>query len=169
MKKITLVLLLFLFSLSSGIYAQDTVRVSLQEFIDRGFENAGQLKFERQKVHLAENQVDQVNATRYLPQFNLSTQHGLVPGVTSNTDLPEDEYYLDPNLDNDWENWAVFTRAEINAIQPLFTWGALRNAVKAAESAAVAAREQHEQQQADLKVRLAELYQSHLLTKEIMR
>ena len=169
MKKITLVLSLFLFSLSSGTYAQDTVRVSLQEFIDRGFENAGQLKFERQKVHLAENQVAQVNAKRYLPQFNMSSQHGLVPGVTSNTDLSENEYYLDPNLENDWENWAVFTRAEVNAIQPLFTWGALRNAVKAAESAAVAAREQFEQQQADLKVRLAELYQSHLLTKEIMR
>src|SRR5690625_3298277 len=96
MKKITLVLSLFLFSLSSGIYAQDTVRVSLQEFIDRGIENAGQLKFERQKVHLAENQVAQVNAKRYLPQFNMSSQHGLVPGVTSNTDLSENEYYLDP-------------------------------------------------------------------------
>ncbi|SHE40252.1 Outer membrane protein TolC [Fodinibius roseus] len=169
MKKYIVVLSLFLLGCPLGTYAQDTVRVSLQEFIDRGMKNAGQLKYERQKVNIAENQVSQANAKRYLPEFNLSTQHGVVPGVTSNTDLSEDEYYLDPDLENDWENWAVFTRAEVNAVQPLFTWGALSNAVKAAESAAVAAKEQFEQQQADLKVRLIELYQSHLLTQEIMR
>ncbi|WP_372638965.1 TolC family protein [Fodinibius sp.] len=169
MKKSIVVLSLLLLGCSVGAYAQDTVRVSLQEFIDRGMENAGQLKYERQKVNIAENQVSQANAKRYLPEFNLSTQHGVVPGVTSSTDLSEDEYYLDPNLENDWEDWAVFTRAEVNAAQPLFTWGALSNVVKAAESAAVAAKEQFEQQQADLKVRLVELYQSHLLTQEIMR
>ncbi|SMO42887.1 TolC family protein [Fodinibius sediminis] len=158
-----------IFSLSQ-LRAQDTVRVSLQEFINRGVENAGQLKYEREKVNLAENQVSQLNAKRYLPEFSLSTQHGVVPGVIShNPTLDKDEYYLDPNLENDWENWAIFTRAEINAVQPLFTWGALSNAVKAAESASIAAKEQFEQQEADLKVRLAELYQSYLLTREIMR
>lgn len=169
MKKTTLVLSLFLLGCYYGADGQDTVRVSLQEFIDQGMENAGQMKYERQKVHIAENQISQANSMRYLPEFNLSTQHGVVPGVTSNTTLSKDEYYLDPDLENDWENWAVFTRAEVNAVQPLFTWGALSNAVKAAESAAVAAKKQFEQQQSDLQVRLVDLYQSYLMTREIMR
>ena len=169
MKKFTFVFTAIILSLSYQSYAQDTVRVSLQEFIKKGTEHAGQLKYERKKVDLAKNQVSQVNSKRYLPKFELSTQHGIVPGVVSQRDdLSPNEYYLDPNLENDWENWAVFTRAEVQAVQPLFTWGALKNAVKAAESAAVAAREQFEQKQADLKVRLFDLYQSHLLTKEIM-
>lgn len=170
MKKITFVLLLLLFFCTYGTSAQDTVRVSLQEFIERGIENASQLDYEQQKIHLAENQVNQVNANRYLPSFEFSSQHGVVPGVVSQRDeLDEDEYYLDPNLKNDWEDWAVFSRAEVTAAQPLFTWGALSNAVKAAESAAEAAKEQFEQQKSDLEVRLIELYQSHILTNEIMR
>lgn len=167
MKKSVLFVLLVLCSVLQ-LKAQDTVSVSLKEFIQKGIENAGELDYQRQKVNLAENQIEQANAKRYLPKFELSTQHGVVPGVISQReDLAPDEYYLDPNLKNDWENWAIFTRAEVQAVQPLFTWGALRNAVKAAKSAAVAAREQFQQQKADLKVRLVDLYQSHLLTSEI--
>ncbi len=148
---------------------QDTVEVSLQTFIERGLENSGQLDYEQQKVALAENKVDQAESNRYLPKFELNTQHGVVPGVESNVPgLPENEYYLDPNLENDWQNWAVFTRAKVDAVQPLFSWGALKNAVKAAQSAAVAAKEQFEGQKADLRKRLFDLYQSYLLTSEIL-
>lgn len=161
----SIVVLLLPFS----IMAQDTVEVSLETFIERGLENSGQLKYEEQSVDMAENQVTEAQSQRYLPTFELSTQHGLVPGVESDTDLPKDEYYLDPNLENDWENWAVFTRAEVRAVQPLFTWGALKNAVKAAKSAAVAARERFEKEKADYSLRLFELYQSYVLTSEILR
>lgn len=151
------------------VIAQDTVKVSLKTFIERGLENSGQLKFEEQNIDLAENQISEAQSKRYLPTFELNTQHGIVPGVESNTNLPEDEYYLDPNLKNDWQNWAVFTRAEVRAVQPIFTWGALKNAVKAAESAAVAARERFEKEKADFSVRLFDLYQSYVLTSEILR
>lgn len=160
--------LLVLLLLPFYVNAQDTVEVSLKTFIERGIENSGQIKYEEEKVNMAQNQIKEARSNRFLPNFELNTQHGVVPGVKSNTTLPEDEYYLDPNLDNDWENWAVFTRAEVSAVQPLFTWGALKNAVKAAESAAVAARERFESQKADYRRRLFELYQSYLLTSEIL-
>lgn len=148
---------------------QDTVEVSLQTFIERGIENSGQIEFEKQGVELAQNRIDQAQSERYLPRFQLNTQHGVVPGVKSDVPgLSENSYYLDPNLENDWEDWGVFTRAEVTAVQPLFSWGALKNAVKAAESAAVAAREQFEQQKAGLRQRLFDLYQSYLLTSEIL-
>jgi len=169
MKKVILTLFVFAFALPTFSVAQDTVRVSLQEFIDRGLEKSGQISYEKQKVELADNRIDQAQSERYLPRFELSTQHGVVPGVVSQrSDLSENEYYLDPNLENDWENWAVFTRAEVSAVQPIFSWGALKNAVNAAQSAAVAAREQFEKQKADLRIRLFELYQSYLLTSEIL-
>lgn len=169
MKKITSASLLILLVLPLFTFAQDTVKVSLQSFIEQGIANSGQIEYENQKVELANNQVDQAKSERYLPKFELSTQHGVVPGVISQRDdLNEDEYYLDPELENDWENWAVFTRAEVTAIQPLFSWGALKNAVKAAQSAAVAARERFKSQKADLRVRLFDLYQSYLLTSEIL-
>jgi outer membrane protein TolC len=169
MKKIISVSLIILFALPLFVFAQDTVRVSLESFIEQGIANSGQIDYENQKVQLADNQVEQAKSQRYLPKFELSTQHGVVPGVISQRDeLDENEYYLDPNLKNDWENWAVFTRAEVSAVQPLFSWGALKNAVNAAESAAVAARERFQSQKADLRVRLFDLYQSYLLTSEIL-
>lgn len=170
MKKILSAILVLLFSMATGAYAQqDTVEVSLKTFIERGLENSGQMEYERQKVRLAENKIDQAQSERYLPKFELNTQHGIVPGVKSNVQgLSEHAYYLDPNLKNDWEDWAVFTRAEVTAVQPLFSWGALKNAVNAAKSAAEAAREQFEKQKADLKLRLFDLYQSYLLTSEIL-
>lgn len=169
MKKITSTAFFCLLFLPLFSFAQDTVKVSLQEFIERGLENSGQLEYEQQKVDLANNQIQQANSQRYLPKFELNTQHGVVPGVVSQRqDLSENEYYLDPNLENDWENWAVFTRAEVTAIQPIFAWGALKNAVNAAKSGAVAAQEQFEKEKATLRVRLYDLYQSYLLTGEIL-
>lgn len=148
--------------------AQDTVKVSVENFIKQGIENSGQIEYEQRKVDLAENRINQAQSQRFLPTFELGTQHGIVPGVTSDTDLPKDQYYLDPNLENDWEDWAIFTRAEVSAIQPIFAWGALKNAVKAAKSSAVAAQKQFEREKSNLRVRLFELYQSYLLTNEIL-
>ncbi|MGM0547270.1 MAG: TolC family protein [Bacteroidota bacterium] len=164
----TIFITLLLFPIS-GI-AQDTVRVSLESFIERGIENSGQMDFERQKVNLAENQINQAQSQRYLPRFELSTQHGLVPGVKTNypDQFSENEYYLDSELENDWEDWAIFTRAEVSAVQPIFAWGALKNAVNAAKSAAVSAQKQFEAEEQNLKIRLFELYQSYLLTDEIL-
>ncbi|WP_445664852.1 TolC family protein [Fodinibius sp. AD559] len=168
MKKYISALLFLSLSLPMISVGQDTVKVSLESFIERGIENSGQIEYEQKKVALANNQINQAQAKRYLPKFELSTQHGIVPGVISQTNLPEDQYYLDPNLENDWQNWAVFTRAEVSAIQPIFAWGALKNAVKAAKSAAVAAQKQFEKEKASLRLRLFELYQSYLLTNEIL-
>lgn len=155
---------------TSDLSAQDTVKVSLQEFIEIGVNNSGQLDFEQQKVSLAENRIDQAQNQRYLPRFELSTQHGLVPGVKSNVEgLDPNEFYLDPDLENDWEDIGVFTRAEVNAVQPIFAWGGLRNLVKAARAGAESAREQFESQKGNIEMRLYELYESYLLSIELKR
>jgi len=160
----------FLTVTASTLSAQDTVKVSLQEFIEIGVNNSGQLDFEQQKVSLAENRISQAQNQRYLPRFELSTQHGLVPGVKSNVEgLDPSEFYLDPNLENDWEDIGVFTRAEVNAVQPIFAWGGLRNLVKAARAGAESAKEQFESQKGNIEMRLYELYESYLLSIELKR
>ncbi len=104
-------------------------------------ENSGQVNFERQNVEIAENQIDQAKAQRYIPNLRFDSQHGLVPGVKSDVEgLPEDEYYLDPNLRNDWTDWAIFTKFQVSAAQPVFTWGAINKAIEAARFGAEAAQ-----------------------------
>lgn len=155
--------------------AQETLKISLSEFIDRALENSGKAKFEFQDVELAENRVLAAKSKRILPKIDFSSQHGLVPGVTSDSllpngrPLPEDEFYLDPDLENDWNNWAVFTRAEITAVQPVFTWGAINKAIEAARSGATVARQRYKAEEADIELRLFDLYYSYVLALEIER
>lgn len=162
--------LLLLFISVQPIHAQDTLRVSLQEFIDRGLERSGQLDYEYGAVDLAKNRIEQARASRILPSVSFNTNHGLVPGVHSRNDqLDKNEYYLDPDLENDWENWAIFTRAELEAVQPVFAWGAVNKAIQAAEFGARAAEQEFLTSKQNLEVQLYELYYSFLLALEVER
>lgn len=150
--------------------SQDTLSINLTEFIERGLKNSGQVAYESGKVDLAENRIQEARGQRILPRFELNTQHGVVPGVE--TDVPgldDGALYLDPDLSNDWNNWAVFTRAEISATQPIFTWGALSNAVKAAQAGAKSAQHEFGAVKAEAELRLFDLYYSYLLAIEISR
>lgn len=164
-----LILFTLLFSVSAEIQAQDTLRLNLSEFLERTMEKSGQVQYERGSVDLALKDADMVRAQRFLPRVEFSTQHGVIPGVVSQLDLPPGQFYLDPNLENDWENWAVFTRAELTAIQPIFTWGAVNSAIQAAKSAAAATEYEFESQKAEIELRYYELYYSYLLALEISR
>ena len=152
-----------------NIFSQDTLRVSLQEFIEIGLENSGQVAYESRAVDLAGNRLDNARSQRILPRIDFSSQHGIIPGVVSQLDLPRGQLYLDPNLENDWEDWAIFTRAEISAVQPVFSWGAINRAVSAAEAAARASSYQFSAVKAEAEMQLFELYYSYLLAMEITR
>ncbi len=162
-------LVLFLFVVNPS-FSQDTLSVNLLEFIEKGISASGQVAYEKGATDLAKNRVDMVKAQRILPDINLSSQHGVVPGVVSQVEgITEGEFYLDPDLENDWEDWAVFTRAELNAIQPIYSWGAINSAVNAAQEGAKAAEYQFEAVTAEAEFQLFELYYSYLLAIEIKR
>ena len=170
--RITVIIISFLLVqllFSQNLFSQDTLRVSLQEFIEIGLENSGQVAYESRAVDLAGNRLDNARSQRILPRIDFSSQHGVIPGVVSQLDLPRGQLYLDPNLENDWEDWAIFTRAEINAIQPVFSWGAINSAVSAAEAAARASTYQFSAVKAEAEMQLYELYYSYLLAMEIVR
>ena len=163
--------LYILFFCSTAI-AQDTLQVNLSEFIERGLEASGQVAYEGRAVDLADNRADMARNQRFLPRVELSSQHGVIPGVRQrpgSEPLPEGRLYLDPNLENDWEDWAIFTRAELSAVQPVFSWGAVKNAIGAAESGAKAAEFQFDAVKAEAELQLYELYYSYLLALEVSR
>ncbi len=164
-----LTIVLLSFSLSN-LNAQDTVRVDFQEFVDIATSHASNLDARRKQIDLAENRLEQVQASRILPDLELTTAHGLVPGVKSqDPDLSSGQYYLDPNLENDWEDWGIFTQAQISGIQPIYTWGGLKNASNAAQKGVEAAQHEFDSEKDSFKLQLFELYQSALLVMELER
>ncbi|MAL16110.1 MAG: hypothetical protein CL670_11980 [Balneola sp.] len=168
--RIPLTVIFLLLASNAGIFAQDTLQIDFNTFLNKALQNSGQVKYQQQDVELAENQVKQAKAQRILPNLSLTTQHGLVPGIESDVPgLPRDEYYLDPNLRNDWTNWAIFTKFQLSAVQPVFTWGAINKAIEAARLGAEAAQYSFDAQKADLEVRIFDLYYSYILALEIER
>lgn len=167
---VLLLLLLFMLQCKNDLRAQDTLQVNLAEFIEQGIEKSGMVAYEQRAAELAHNQADQARAMRILPSINLNTQHGLIPGVeSSQLNLSPGSYYLDPDIRNNWEDWAIFTRGEISAVQPLYTWGAVDNAIKAATAGARAAEYQFDVVQSEAEFRYFELYYSYLLALEVSR
>ena len=146
---------------------QDTLRMSWPEFMDRGLQNAAQLDMQQTEIRMAQNQVDKARNKKWFPQIDLRTNHGLVPGVVS--DSVRSKQYLDPDLGNDWSDWGIFTEIRISALQPIYTWGALDNAISAAEKGVEARRHQYESKEKDWELRLYKLYHSHILASEMRR
>ncbi|MBP3192375.1 TolC family protein [Natronogracilivirga saccharolytica] len=161
----------FLFCLApSQLSARDTVRVTFGEFSEIAKNYSSNLEAQQRNVSLAQNRIKQAQNTRFLPNLNLTTAHGLVPGVKSqDPDLSSGQYYLDPDLENDWEDWGIFTQAEISGIQPIYTWGAIGNAINAAQKGADAAQFEYEAEKESFEIQLFELYQSALLVRELGR
>jgi outer membrane protein TolC len=148
----------------------DTVRITFSEFAEIAKEYSANLDARRRNVDLADNRVRQARANRVLPNLRLTTAHGLVPGVKSqDPDITPGQYYLDPNLENDWEDWGIFTQAEISGIQPIYTWGAIDNLTRAARKGAEAARYELDAQKESFTLQLFELYQSALLITDLER
>ncbi|HLR77251.1 MAG TPA: TolC family protein, partial [Balneolaceae bacterium] len=67
----------------------------------------------------------------------------------------------------DLSNLTLYTQAKIEILQPVFTWGALKNAVKASRAGAEASLNKFEITQNKTAFRLYKLYQSYLLSLEI--
>lgn len=155
--------------LFADVSAQDTLRISFQDFINQGLEQSRQLDANKRKIDLAENRVSRAKMNRILPSIELSTAHGLIPGVYSPDGNPSGQLYLDPNLENDWENWAVFTQGEISALQPILTWGAISKAIQAARSGAEAAVFEYKSEEQKYIMQLTELYYARLFSMELER
>ena len=169
-KCISATLFMFFLTVSGVASSSDTLRIDLQTFIRQATSESAMLAARKYQVQMAENRVGQARTQRIFPRLELTTAHGLVPGVTSNdADLPRGQYYLDPNLRNDWYDWGIFTRAEVTTLQPIYTWGAISNAIEAAKQGVTAAQSSYEMEVRDYEIRLYELYYAMLLSYELKK
>lgn len=148
-------------------FSQDSVQINYADFIQKAVEYSPLLKSQQAKFNTALSKVAEVEANRFLPRFEISSNHGVMPSVKSPSGLPRDQWHLDPNLENDFENWRVFTKVEFSAVQPLYTWGALTNAVNASRSAADVVNFQVEMKGSEHKTELTKLYFSLVLARNL--
>ncbi len=162
-------LLIFLLGLNFSVYGQDTLAISLEEFLNISLRNAGQLKMADTEIKLAENRRQAAEDQRFLPSLNFRSEHAVVPSVNSPGNFADDRVYLDPDATNDWSKVGIYTRLRISGVQPVFTWGAVGKAIEAAELGIRAVQQQSDATKSEVEVLLSELYYSYVFALEIER
>lgn len=146
----------------------DTLELSFPEFLELALERSKELQARRQQIDIADTRRQQAQASRFLPNLELTSGHGLIPGVkTGESDFENSSLYLDPNLRTDWGDWAIFNQVEVSAVQPIFTWGALGSAIQASKAGVAVASAEYDGQRQDYEMDIFQLYQARLLATEL--
>ncbi len=172
--------LLFVFSMllvGEGAAAQapsrDTVRLGLTEAVQNALDVSPEVGQRRAQQRFAEARSDQAQANRYLTDLSFNAVSSFAPGIDipSTNDRPENELYLNPDVENDWSPGALrpFGRAEIVARQPLFTWGELSGTIEAAQHGVAVENARVDQKALEVAARTGEIYYNVLLTRELNR
>ena len=147
----------------------DTVYVELTEAIRRAVDVSPEVADISAGRDLAAARWDLARASRFLPEFNLSTAHSLAPGLKGAGDTPSDRLYLNPDVRNDWERLRPFNRIEAEAIQPVYTWGELSRSIDAARFGVAVEDAAVQGKQDEVALRTGELYMGLLLAEELFR
>lgn len=168
-----LAFLLLFMSGTAAIYAQtpDTVVVDLNQAIAQALDVSPEVRQREAQRAFAEARSDLARSSRFLPEFQATTNHSIAPGIENPNNTPNDELYLDPEVRNDWslEGIRMFNRIEVQALQPIYTWGQLSGSLRAAQYGAEVEGAAVETKAIQVASRTAELYYSLLLTEELFR
>lgn len=150
--------------------APDTFRVGISEAVDRALAVSPEVDVIRAERAYAEARRDLALASRFATEFNLETAHAVAPGLENVPDgVPTDEYYLHPEVRNDWEDVRPFNRFEIGLIQPIYTWGQLGGSIQAARKGVEVEEASVQEKQHEVALRTGELYYGLLLAEQLSR
>lgn len=148
----------------------DTLALNIEAVISRAVEVSPDIGEVRADRDFAEARSRLARASRFLTEFDATTAHAIAPSIERpNPDTPDDELYLDPNVRNDWGNPNPFNQIEIEALQPIYTWGQLGGSIKAARHGVEVEEAAVERKELEVALRAADLYYNVLLTNELFR
>ena len=152
--------------------APDTVRLSLTEAVTKALAVSPEVDQRRAQRRFATAREDQAEASRFLTDLSLNTASSFAPGLDNvPSGVSEDRLYLDPNVTNDWSLGALrpFSRVEVVARQPLWTWGELSGNIEAARHGVEVEDARVEQKALEVAARTGEIYYNVLLTQALSR
>lgn len=151
----------------------DTVHLDLESALQQALDVSPEVDLERTQRHHAAARHQEARASRFFTDFSLNTAHSFAPGldIPSDNDFPEDELYLNPDVENDWRPTQLrpFSNFEVVAQQPLWTWGELSGNIRAAGHATDVEAAQVDEQALEVAFRAGETYYNLLLVEALDR
>src|SRR5690606_14504882 len=93
--------------------APDTFRTDVTGAIQRALEVSPEVDVVRAERDYAAARRDLALASRFATDFNLQTAHAVAPGLKNLAEgVPPEDYYLYPEVRNDWEDVRPLNRFE---------------------------------------------------------
>jgi len=149
--------------------AGDTLFVNVTSAVVRSLNVSPEVNASETNVDFARARHRLARSSRFLTEFSAQSAHSTSPGIDNPNDAPTDELYLDPDVRNDWEDLGMFNQLEVEAVQPLWTWGELGGSIRAARAGISVEEAGVQETRVDVAARTAELYYSLLLTEALDR
>lgn len=158
----------FAHSQSAGPDA-DTVVVTLESAILRALEVSPEVGAVTASRNHAVARWHFAKSHRFLSEFEATTAHSFSPGLKGIDGIPKGELYLNPSVRNDWDNLSPFNFIEVEAVQPIYTWGELSGNIKAARHGVDVEEGSVDLKTLEVAARTAEIYYGLLLTDALNR
>lgn len=147
----------------------DTVLVDVTAAVERSLAISPEVRASRAGVDFARARHSLARSSRFLTEFSVQSAHSTSPGIDNPNGASTDELYLDPDVRNDWEDLGMFNQIEVEAVQPIWTWGELGGNLRAARAGIGVEEAGVQETRVDVATRTAELYYSLLLTESLVR
>lgn len=174
MNKYLLSLLLlapFVYPATAQFASGDTVTVGVEAAITRAVEVSPDIGEVRAGRDFAAARSRFARANRVLSRFEAETAHAIAPAldIPADNTFPDDALYLNPDVENDWENPRPFNQVEIDFGQPIYTWGELSGNIEAARHGVEVEEAAVRRKESEVALRAGMLYYKVLLTDALMR
>lgn len=157
------VVLAMLYITSLGL-ANQPLHLTLEECIRRAQETSPQVRIARAEAARADAYRQEVQGYRILPGLELVNYTSIAPDLKGPAGRLEQM-----ETRNDWSRIGPFTRFQLKFTQPLFTFGKIENAMKAAQSLSEASQGGIELSTLEIATLVRQLYYGRTLTEELER
>ncbi len=152
---------------------QDTMEVSLTEALVRTLEASPEVDQRQAERRFATARSEEARANRFLTDVSLDVASSFAPGldIPADNTRPDNELYLNPNVENDWSIGALrpFARFGIAVQQPIWTGGELSGSIRAARHGVDVEAADVDRKALEVTARAGETYYNLLLTEALDR
>ena len=143
MAKLAEKIILIIILLSIPAFAQDQVKLTLEESIQTGLQNSKRINSSKMKIQSADAKVREINSSR-LPSLSLNATYTRLSNIDPfSISTPFGDFDLTQNINNNYN-------FKLSLQQPIFTGFKLKSAYDIAEYNSMAVKEEYSQTEQDL-------------------
>ncbi|MDD5224920.1 MAG: TolC family protein [bacterium] len=162
--KMLLGLLVFLAGFGAGAADVPAGQVTLDYCLQKATQDNPLVLKEQEKLAAVKTYLQEARNSRFLPELKLRLLTGPVTDAEGDVLTPTNKITAD---ELSFKTIGPFFQAELTALQPLYTFGAISSAIKAAGQGVKAEENKVELARADLSNNLIDLYLAYQLAHEV--